>query len=95
MTRIAIALALIGVLGCSSQNAGPAEGSSTSAASYKPKVALLTTGPVNDSGWSALAYEGLLAIRDELGAEISHQEARGTQIRDAMRSYAQKGYRLV
>ena len=31
------------------------------------KVALLSPGPVSDAGWNALAYEGLLAIRDQLG----------------------------
>ena len=59
------------------------------------KVALLTPGPVADSGWSALAYEGLKAIEGELGAEVAHQEATGSKIKDAMRSYAGDGYRLV
>lgn len=81
------------LMGCASNEPGPTSGSAEGRQDFK--VALLTPGPVNDSGWSALAYEGLLAIRDELGAEISNQEAKGTQIRDAMRSYAQRGFRLV
>src|SRR5437867_2984385 len=40
------------------------------------KVGLLTPGSVNDNGWNAIAYEGLLRIQTELGAEISHQETR-------------------
>lgn len=59
------------------------------------KVALLTPGPVSDAGWNALAYEGLLAIKDELAAEINNQEATDAGIRDAMRTYAQDGYHLV
>jgi basic membrane protein A len=60
------------------------------------KVALLTPGPVSDSGWSAMAYEGLQAIKNEMGAEVSNQEAKSTaEIRDALRSYAQKDYNLV
>lgn len=59
------------------------------------KVALLTPGPVNDSGWSAMAYEGLEAIKTDLGAETSNQVAQGNDIKEAMRSYAQKGYSLV
>lgn len=59
------------------------------------KVALLTPGPISDSGWNAMAYEGLKAIETDMGATVNNQEAKGTQIRDAMRSYAQKGYRLV
>lgn len=60
------------------------------------KVALITPGPVNDSGWSALAYRGLAAIQKELGAEIQNVVASSPQdIKDAMRSYAQKGFDLV
>lgn len=42
-----------------------------------------------------MAYEGLQLIKEDMGAEVNNQEARDTQIKDAMRSYAQKGYRLV
>lgn len=59
------------------------------------KVALLTPGPVSDSGWSALAYDGLKAIESDLKAEVGNQEAKDAQIKDSMRSYAQKGYNLV
>ncbi|HMS55196.1 MAG TPA: BMP family protein [Fimbriimonadaceae bacterium] len=59
------------------------------------KVALLTPGPVSDSGWSAMAYKGLEAIKTSMGAEVANQEATGTKIRDAMRSYARDGYQLV
>lgn len=68
-------------------------GEPTSDATFK--VALLTPGPVSDAGWSAMAYKGLQAIHEELGAEVNNQEAKGTQIRDAMRAYAQQGYDLV
>lgn len=63
--------------------------------SAKLKVALLTPGPVSDAGWSALAYKGLQAIEKEFGAEVNNQQATDAQIKDAMRSYAQKGYQLV
>jgi basic membrane protein A and related proteins len=59
------------------------------------KVALLTPGSVSDSGWSALAFQGLEAIRTEMGAETNNQVATGTQIKDALRGYAQKGYSLI
>ncbi|MER3496407.1 MAG: BMP family ABC transporter substrate-binding protein, partial [Armatimonadota bacterium] len=59
------------------------------------KVALLTPGPVNDAGWSALAFDGLKTVEREMGARVDHQEATGAKIKDAFRSYAQKGYRLV
>lgn len=87
-----LAFVAVGLLGCSG-GGDSHKGSNPSSTTFK--VALLTPGPVNDSGWSAMAYDGLVAIRDDLGAEISNQEAKGTQIRDAMRSYAQRGFRLV
>ncbi|MFZ4508968.1 MAG: BMP family lipoprotein [Fimbriimonas sp.] len=59
------------------------------------KVALLTPGPVSDAGWSAMAYDGLQAIKTEMSAEVDNQEAKDTQIKDSMRAYAQKGYNLV
>jgi|GEM_PF-6423178 len=59
------------------------------------KVALLTPSPVSDAGWSAMAYDGLKAIETDLNATINTQEARDTQIKDAMRSYANQGYQLI
>lgn len=59
------------------------------------RVALLTPGPVSDSGWSAMAFDGLQAIKDELGAEVSNQVATDAQIKDSMRSYAQDGFNLI
>jgi basic membrane lipoprotein Med (substrate-binding protein (PBP1-ABC) superfamily) len=59
------------------------------------KVALLTPGPVSDAGWSALAYDGLQAIKQDMRAEVNNEVASGTQIKDGLRSYAQQGYNLV
>lgn len=59
------------------------------------KVALLVPGSVSDSGWSAMAFDGLMAIQSELGAEVNHQEAPEGRIDDAMRTYAQEGYHLI
>ncbi len=89
-----LALALVGCTG------GGGGSTTTSSPAAQPadagfKVALLTPGPVSDAGWSAMAYRGLQAIEKELGAEVNNQQATDAQIRDAMRSYAQKGYRLV
>lgn len=79
------------------------EKTATSTGSGKPaasggsdfKVALVTPGPVSDSGWNALAYSGLQAVQKELGAKIDNQEAADTKIKDALRSYAQQGYKVV
>lgn len=88
-------LAGLFVAGCSGPEAtspGPPNGGRPN---DEFKVALLTPGPVSDAGWSAMANDGLQQIRQQLGATVNQQEAKGTQIKDAMRTYAQQGYRLV
>lgn len=60
------------------------------------KVALVTTGPVSDQGWNAGAYQGLLAIRDSLGARISNvQTQTPAEIDENFRQYGAQGYNLV
>jgi basic membrane lipoprotein Med (substrate-binding protein (PBP1-ABC) superfamily) len=68
-----------------------------SAPAAKPfKVALLSPGPVSDAGWNALAYEGLLAIRDQLGAEVSQiQTKTPAEFEEGFRDFARRGYQLV
>ena len=60
------------------------------------RAALLTAGPVSDAGWYAGAYEGLLMLRDSLGAEVSHQQTRTpAEFDEAFLSYASAGYDLI
>lgn len=68
----------------------------TKAPSSDFKVALVTTGPVSDQGWNAGAYQGLLAIRDSLGAHISNvQTQTPAEIDENFRQYGAQGYNLV
>jgi basic membrane lipoprotein Med (substrate-binding protein (PBP1-ABC) superfamily) len=60
------------------------------------KVALLSPGPVSDAGWNALAYEGLLQIKQELGAEIAQVEVKNPgQFEDGFRDFAARGFDLI
>ncbi len=60
------------------------------------RVALLTPGSIRDGGWNQSAYEGLERIRDELGAEIAHQEAKTPQdFESGFRDFAARGFNLV
>ncbi len=60
------------------------------------KVGLLSPGPVSDAGWNALAYEGLLRIRDELGAEIAQVQTNTPgEFEEGFRDFAQRGFKLV
>ena len=60
------------------------------------RAALLTAGPVSDAGWYAGAYEGLLLLRDSLGAEVSHQQTNTpAEYDEAFLSYGSAGYDIV
>jgi basic membrane lipoprotein Med (substrate-binding protein (PBP1-ABC) superfamily) len=60
------------------------------------RVGLITPGSIADAAWNSGAYAGLNLIRDSLGAQVSHVEARtpGEQ-EEALRAYAAQGYQLV
>ncbi len=65
-------------------------------ASTKLRVALLTPGPISDNSWNGSAYQGLLQLRDSLGAEISHIQTRTpADFDENFRQYGAQGYRLV
>jgi basic membrane lipoprotein Med (substrate-binding protein (PBP1-ABC) superfamily) len=60
------------------------------------KVALLTPGPISDQSWNGGAYNGLLMIRDSLGAKISHiQTKTPAEFDENFRQYGAQGYSLV
>src|SRR6478672_6656773 len=81
------------VAGC-----GPGSGNSKSGGSNSAafRVALLTPGPVSDQSWNGGAYQGLLWIRDSLGAKVSHVETKTpAEFEDNFRQYGTQGYDLV
>jgi basic membrane lipoprotein Med (substrate-binding protein (PBP1-ABC) superfamily) len=60
------------------------------------RVGLITPGSIADAAWNSAAYQGLQRIRDSLGVQISHVEARTpAEQSDALRTYAAQGYDLV
>jgi basic membrane lipoprotein Med (substrate-binding protein (PBP1-ABC) superfamily) len=59
-------------------------------------VALLTPGPISDQSWNGGAYEGLMRIRDSLGAQVSHiQTKTPAEFEENFRQYGADGYSLV
>src|SRR5262245_35916533 len=86
-------LAVVALCGCQK---GGQDREAGAAAKPTFKVALLSPGPVSDAGWNALAYEGLLRIRDELGAEISQTQTKNpAEFEEGFRDYARRGFNLV
>jgi basic membrane protein A len=86
-------VAVLGLLAaCRTDREAPQE----PAATQPFKVALLSPGPVSDAGWNALAYEGLLLIRDQLGAETAQiQTKTPAEFEEGFRDFARRGFQLV
>src|SRR3954469_23417853 len=60
------------------------------------KVALLTPGPISDQSWNGGAYQGLLRIRDSLGAQVSNiQTKTPAEFDENFRQYGAQGFSLV
>ena len=71
-------------------------GESATVKSNAFKVALLTPGPISDQSWNAGAYQGLMRIRDSLGASVSHiQTKTPAEFEENFRQYGTQGYTLV
>lgn len=92
--RRAVLLALFAVIACAAPEPSPA--TRTGAAAPQFRVGLLTPGSINDNGWNALAWEGMQKIRQELGAEISHQETKTpTEMSEGFRAFGAQGFDLA
>jgi basic membrane protein A and related proteins len=67
-----------------------------SAGTDRFRVALLTPGPISDQSWNGGAYQGLLRIRDSLGADISHVQTKTpADFEENFREYGARGFDLV
>ena len=96
MKRLLILCCAAVLIGACRRESAPAGPAATTPPAGSFKVALLSPGPVSDAGWNALAYEGLLAIRDQLGAEVSQmQTQRPAEFEEGFRDFARRGYQLV
>ena len=94
----AIGLAFVAFTGLACGNNGQPRGVDTSSSpSVRPfRVALLTPGPISDRSWNGGAYDGLVAIRDSLGAQISHVQTKTpAEFEENFRQYGAQGYDLV
>jgi basic membrane protein A and related proteins len=98
MTRVVLltATCLLVALSCrgASDDDRPPRAGADSAPVFK--VALLTPGPISDQSWNGGAYQGLMRIRDSLGAKVSHiQTKTPAEFEEQFRQYGSQGYDLV
>jgi basic membrane lipoprotein Med (substrate-binding protein (PBP1-ABC) superfamily) len=85
--RLRLLIAGLAALACGAEEAPPPDAF---------RVALLTPGSIADGGWNAGAYEGLQAIREELGAVVRHVETRTpAEFEEGFRDFASRGFALV
>lgn len=85
--RLILLAVVVAATGCRS-------GEQSDAAQFS--VALLTPGSIADQSWNGGAYEGLLRIRDSLGARVSHIQTRTpAEFEENFRQYGREGYTAV
>jgi basic membrane protein A len=76
---------------------GSRDGSQSKSGDSSYKVGLLMSGPMNDGGWNASAYEGLGEIKNKYpDVQVSYQEGiPASDYEEIFRTYASQGYTLV
>ena len=93
---------LAGVIGCTSATPTTKPADTPVAAPVEPtkaplpKIALLIRGVVNDAGWGAAAYDGLMGAKEKYGVEVAYSENVNPNDDVAtMRDYANNGYDVI
>jgi len=65
-------------------------------AAPKKMVAMLLPGTINDAGWSAAGYAGLMAGKEKYGLDVAYTESVALVDHEStLRDYASRGYGLI
>lgn len=87
-------VALAFTVACGKSDSAAKAESSSSAAPLR--VALVTLGSVSDQAWNSGAYQGLLTLRDSLGAQVSNVQTKTpAEFDENFRQYGDQGYTIV
>ncbi|MDO4479040.1 MAG: BMP family protein [Lachnospiraceae bacterium] len=88
--------------GCGEKKNDAAEGASTEAAAETTvaaedlKIVLLLPGEINDQGWNASNYAGVVACNEQLGTSMEYVEAvQEADFESTFREYAERGYDII
>ncbi len=88
--------------GCGSKDAPKEENPTAPSAAAAEKTAadykivLILPGAVNDQGWNASNYAGLVACNEELGTNMEYVEnVQSADFESTFREYAERGYDMV
>lgn len=62
----------------------------------KLKLAMVLPGSINDAGWNAAAYQGLMRLKEAGKADVAYSEGVAqADIETTLRDYAARGYELI
>lgn len=96
---LALFLTLVMTLSLAACGAGADTGASASpegSGEAAQKAAMILDGPIDDGGWNADCYNGMVQCQDQLGFEIAVSEnVAQSDFVSAIREYAAAGYDLV
>jgi basic membrane protein A len=97
MFSTAVHITLLALLSACGNGKDVKSTDTTASTTAKPfRVALLTPGPISDQSWNGGAYQGLMRIKDSLGATVSHiQTKTPAEFEEEFRQYGAQGYDLV
>jgi basic membrane protein A len=98
LLAVLLVVALIfSIVGCNGQQAETEPEGDEAAEVEMTKVALLMAGPINDQGWNAMAYNGLVRIGEEFeNIETSFAEnIAKSDNEEIARGYAMQGFDLI
>lgn len=89
-----LAASILALGACAKGDTAAAGDSSAAGAPFR--MALLTPGPISDQSWNRSAYAGLMAVKDSMGASVSHiQTKTPADFEENFRQYGSQGYDMV
>ena len=94
---LAVAM-LLCMAACGSEQAPEAgnEGESGEKTAADVKIVLLLPGEINDQGWNASNYAGVVACNEQLGTSMEYVEAvQEADFESTFREYAERGYDII
>ena len=79
---------------CGSKNNDDKKGGAKTAADLK--IVLLLPGEINDQGWNASNYAGVVACNEKLGTKMEYVESvKEADFESTFREYAERGYDII
>lgn len=94
---LAVAM-LLCMAACGSEKAPEAgnQGQSGEKTTADVKIVLLLPGEINDQGWNASNYAGVVACNEQLGTSMEYVEAvQEADFESTFREYAERGYDII